>query len=150
MLQNILLQEFIWFFNIMRIRLFPLHNKNKRYVIDLLFSELSSDITNYWVFYWKIAIYSNLSKQVQKLCFSYLYCCWAATNISIKHTMSLICKILHFEKVWASKYHENRVKIWKKILICSSSSPPPPNSVPRISLFLFSNTRIRVFPLQNK
>ena len=51
----------------MRTRVFPLHNKKKKYVIELLFSELGSEITNYRVLYQKTAIYFNLSKQVQKL-----------------------------------------------------------------------------------
>ena len=71
----------------MRIRVFPLHNKKKKYVIELLFSELSSEITNYQVFYRKIAIYFNLSKQVQKLSFNDLYCCLTTKNISIKDDM---------------------------------------------------------------
>ena len=54
----------------MRIRVFPLHNKKKRYAIKLRFSELSSEITNYRVFYRRIAIYFNISKQVQKLSFN--------------------------------------------------------------------------------
>ena len=57
------------------------------YVIELLFSELSSEITNYRVFYRKIAIDFNLSKQVQKLSFNDLYCCLTTKNISVKDNM---------------------------------------------------------------
>ena len=71
----------------MRIRVFPLYSKKKRYVIELLFSELSPEITNYRVFYKKIAIHFNLSKQVQKLSFNDLYCCLTTKNISIKDNM---------------------------------------------------------------
>ena len=71
----------------MRTWVFPLHNKKKKDVIKLPFSELNSEITNYRVFYRKIASYFNLSKEVQKLSFNYLYCCLTTKNISIKDNM---------------------------------------------------------------
>ena len=40
----------------------------------LLFAELSCEILKYRVFYCKMALYFNLSKQVQKLCFNDRYC----------------------------------------------------------------------------
>ena len=58
-------KNFSNFFYMMGIRVCTLHNK-KRYAIGLLFSELSSEITNYRVFYRKIAIF-----------FKFLNCHWS-------------------------------------------------------------------------
>ena len=130
----------------MRIRLFPLHNKKKRYVIELLSSELSFEIRNYRVFYRKIAIYFNLSKQVQKLSFNDLYCC-----LTTKKTFQLKIICLKFVKFYTFRNlslkisRESNKNLDKKLLCCC-----PQTFCSKNFSDFFYIMRIRVFPLQNK
>ena len=55
--------------------------------------------------------YLNLSKEVQKLSFNYLYCSLTTQNISGNDFIPQICFILQLKTFWTLKYHENRVKI---------------------------------------
>ena len=120
--------------------------KKKRYVIGLLFAEMSFEISKYRVFYWKIAVYFNLSKQVEKLCFNDVYC-YLATN----KTFQLKILYLKFVEFYTLKKFEpqNIVRIEQifpqKAFICL----PQKFCSKNISDFYYI-MRIRVLPLQNK
>ena len=137
MLQHISLQEFLWFFNMMRIRVFPLHNQKKRYVIELLFPELSSEITNYRVFYRTTAIYFiNLSKQVQKLSFNDIYCCpTTKKTFQLKIICLKFVKFHTFRNLSLKISRETSKYLDEKLLFCSPKK---------------FCSKIQVFPLQNK
>ena len=131
----------------MRIRVFNYITRKKGYVIKLLFSQLSADITNYRVFYRKIAIYYNLSKQVQNLSFNDPYYCLTTKKIV---QLKIIClKFVNsyiFRNLSLKISRELSKNLDEKILFCS----PLPKFCSKNFSDFFYIMRIRVSSLQNK